>query len=58
MGLSKDYRGIAKLNGGPGGWRCPCCNPYRCAPCRMKAKAHRLARRVGKAALRAVPVED
>jgi len=45
MGLKKDYKGINKLKGGPGGWHCPCCNPYHCHPRNMKRKASRLARR-------------
>ena len=44
-GLSKEYKGITKLNGGPGGWRCSCCNPYNCEPRKMKRKARRLVRR-------------
>jgi hypothetical protein len=34
-----------KLKGGPGGWDCPCCNPFYCSPRKMKALARRLARR-------------
>lgn len=45
MSLARHYDGHPKLNGGPGGWKCPCCNPFRCAPRRMKAKAHRFIRR-------------
>jgi len=45
---NRDYREHKKLNGGPGGWRCTCCNPYRTEPRNMKARAHRLSRRVSK----------
>lgn len=52
MSLKKDYLGKSpKLERGPGGWRCLCCNPYRCQPRRMKARAHRLLRRIEKLAL-------
>lgn len=54
MSLKKDYLGTHKLNAGPGGWRCPCCNPYGRSPRKMKAQAHRLLRRVSKQALREV----
>lgn len=52
MGLSKDYRSIAKLRGGPGGWYCVCCNPYRCHPRKMKRMARRLARRTSRQRVR------
>lgn len=48
MGLKKDYKSKGKLNGGPGGWRCPCCNPYHTSPRKMKAKARRRLRRTTK----------
>jgi hypothetical protein len=51
MSLKKTYRSHKKLNAGPGGWGCPCCNPYRCHPRRMKSKARRFVRRVEKARL-------
>ncbi len=44
--------GIKKLNGGPGGWRCPCCNPMGCSPRKMKAKARRMTRHINKQNLR------
>ena len=50
--LKSDYRGIKKLNRGPGGWKCPCCNPFDRHPRNMKHKAHRLARHVRKNDLR------
>lgn len=42
----------SKLLDGPGGWRCPCCNPYERSPRRMKALARRRIRRCSKAILR------
>jgi hypothetical protein len=48
MGLKKDYLGFPKLNAGPGGWHCPCCNAYGCCARKMKDRAHRLFRRVAK----------
>lgn len=48
MGLARDYRHNKKLQGGPGGWYCSCCNPFRCSPRRMKPLARRLARRTTK----------
>jgi len=44
--------GIKKLNGGPGGWHCPCCNPMGCSPRKMKAKARRMTRHINKQKLR------
>ena len=41
-----------KLHGGPGGWYCPCCNPFHCNPRNMKAKARRIVRRVNKQRLK------
>lgn len=52
MGLSKDYRSISKLQGGPGGWHCVCCNPCRCHPRKMKRTARRLTRRVNRQRVR------
>lgn len=52
MGLSKDYRSIAKLHGGPGGWYCACCNPYRCHPRKMKRAARRMTRRISRQQVR------
>lgn len=57
MSLKKDYLDTPKLNGGPGGWRCACCNPYGCNPRLMKAKARRLIRRANKQALSQGSVE-
>ena len=45
MSLKKSYRGFSKLNSG---WKCDCCNSYQTSPRRMKVRARRLARRVGK----------
>lgn len=50
--MKKSYLGHKKLNGGPGGWSCPCCNNYGCSPRHMKARARRLVRRVTKQTLR------
>lgn len=52
MSLKKNYRSSKKLNGGPGGWDCPCCNNYGCLARHMKARARRLVRRVAKQELR------
>lgn len=41
----KTYHEFGKLRGGPGGLRCPCCNPYGCSPRKMKPKARRFVRR-------------
>jgi ubiquitin C-terminal hydrolase len=49
MSIQKEYTEASeKLNGGPGGWKCPCCNNYQCSPRKMKMKAHRVARRNNK----------
>ena len=48
MSLKKSYLKHKKLRSGPGGWGCPCCNPYSCSPRRMKKLARRLVRRVSK----------
>jgi len=55
MGLKREYTksGVGKMNGGPKGWKCPCCNPYNCHPRNMKALAHRRLRRVSKVRLQA-----
>jgi hypothetical protein len=43
--MKKCYLEISSLRAGPGGWRCPCCNPYNTSPRRMKRKARRHVRR-------------
>lgn len=48
MSLKKDYRSVKKLNAGPGGWRCGCCNPMGCSPRKMKVRARRMLRHVSK----------
>lgn len=48
MSLKKDYLDIKKLNAGPGGWLCPCCNPYHCSPNKMKKLARRRLRHLKK----------
>ena len=48
MSLKKTYLGIKKLDKGPGGWHCSCCNPYRCSVRKMKARARRLTRRISR----------
>lgn len=40
------------LNAGPGGWFCPCCNPYGMHPRKGKPLAARLVRRNMKNQLR------
>ena len=45
---NRDYRDHKKLQAGPGGWHCSCCNPYRTEPRRMKPLARRLVRRTNK----------
>lgn len=57
MSLRKDYKGIAKLNAGPGGWHCNCCNPFGCNPRKMKPLARRHVRRVFKQMTRNIPQE-
>ena len=54
MSLKKDYHKHNKLNGGPGGWHCPCCNNYGSSPRKMKPLARRLVRRVKKLALKLI----
>jgi len=44
----KTYSCIKTLNGGPGGIRCKCCNPYKVKARRMKAVSRRMARRIAK----------
>ena len=56
MALAKDYR-CKKMNAGPGGWGCPCCNPFNKGPRRMKVLARRYVRHVAKSAIRKVDVE-
>ena len=46
--LARDYRGIVKLDGGYGGWRCPCCNPFSAETRKMKTKARRIMRHITK----------
>jgi len=55
MGLKRDYTKstVGKLDGGPGGWKCRCCNPFNCHPRNMKALARRRVRRVGRVELQA-----
>lgn len=48
MSLKKDYKHVKKLNAGPGGWHCPCCNPMGCSSRKMKVRARRMLRRVTK----------
>ena len=52
MSLAKEYFGKGKLQAGPGGWGCPCCNPYGCHPRNMKHLARRHVRRKSKLAVR------
>jgi hypothetical protein len=47
MSLKRDYITHKKLDGGPGGWHCPCCNKYGTNR-KIKPKARRLVRRVNK----------
>ena len=48
MSLNKSYRcNSGKLCGGPGGWKCNCCNPYGGSN-KGKAKARRIVRRKSK----------
>lgn len=44
----KEYTENAKLNAGPGGWKCPCCNPYGVPTRKMRKLAHRRIRRTKK----------
>ncbi len=48
MSLKNSYLNHSKLNGGPAGWYCPCCNKYGCHPSYMKFLARRLIRIVSK----------
>jgi hypothetical protein len=50
--MKSETIGIKKLNAGPGGWHCPCCNPFHCHPRKMKAKARRMVRHINKQNLR------
>lgn len=60
MGLKRDYTksSVGKLDGGPGGWKCGCCNPYHCHPRNMKALARRRVRRAGRVELQAALLVD
>ena len=59
MSLARDYKsGVGKVNGGPGGWKCACCNSYGCHPRNMKALAHRRVRRVARVELQAALMVD
>jgi len=44
----KASRTVGKMSGGPGGWQCPCCNPFGCSVRKMKPLARRRLRRVSK----------
>jgi hypothetical protein len=46
--MRNEVIGIAKLRGGPGGWKCPCCNPMNCSPRNMKHLARRMVRHITK----------
>ena len=50
MSLKKDYvqAVCGKVQEGSGGWRCPCCNPYRTTVQKMKVLARRRVRRTTK----------
>lgn len=50
MSLKRDYirTTTGKMTSGPGGWHCPCCNPYSCEVRKMKRKARRRIRRTAK----------
>lgn len=48
MSIKTIYKGVKKLNHGPGGIGCPCCNTFGCCPQKMKPRSRRLARRVKK----------
>jgi hypothetical protein len=50
--MKNEIKGIKKLNAGPGGWGCPCCNPFGCSPRKMKHKARRMIRHINKQNLR------
>ena len=43
----KAYAVCGKLNAGPGGWNCPCCNNFS-SPRKGKPKARRIFRRTTK----------
>jgi hypothetical protein len=46
--LKRDYKGLGKMDSGPGGWHCPCCNSYGTSARKMKPLARRRLRRVSK----------
>lgn len=50
MSLKSDYvkANCSKVADNHGGWRCPCCNDYRCCPRKMKKLARRRVRRTTK----------
>lgn len=43
-----EYIGYKKLRAGPGGIKCPCCNPFHCHPRKSKPVMRRHKRRVDK----------
>jgi len=45
-GLGKIYHRY--IHSGPGGWHCPCCNPWRTSVRKMKTLARRKVRRAMK----------
>mgnify|MGYP006931609950 CR=1 FL=1 len=58
MSLKRDYVKVqcGKMRDGPGGWQCPCCNPFGCSPRKMKPLARRRLRRNRKQNL--PPIEE
>ena len=44
MSMTKHYL-EHDLTVGPGGWKCPCCNPYYKTPRKAKPLSHRATRR-------------
>lgn len=48
MSLAKDYHGKSKIQPGPGGFKCSCCNQYH----DEKEKTRRANRRIEKQKLR------
>jgi hypothetical protein len=48
MSLAKDYHGKGKIQPGPGGFKCSCCNQYH----DEKEKTRRANRRIEKQKLR------
>lgn len=51
MSLKKDYYGHDKTQIGPGGLKCPCCNPGVAGTRKFKHASRRLLRRISKQAL-------